>query len=107
MSELREVFADFARLEERPGIGLSVPLGREDRTPELAQLREGERVLLVEPDNLCAEGTVKLVDSGGYRYWFGILASMEAIRDIDPDTLAAQERAASIMQDSHSRGLPL
>jgi hypothetical protein len=98
MSELRQVFADFARLEERPGLGLSVPLGREDRTPELARLQEGERVLLVEPDNLRAEGTVKHVDSGGYRYWFGILESMAAIQDIDPETLARQERPASAAQ---------
>ena len=98
MSDLRQVFADFARLEERPGLGLSVPLGRQDRTPDLAELREGERVLLVEPDNLCAEGAVKPVDSGGYRYWFGILASMAAIRDIDPDTLSAEGRTASAAQ---------
>lgn len=98
MSNLRQVFADFARLEERPGLGLSVPLGRQDRTPDLAKLREGERVLLVEPDNLCAEGTVKPVDSGGYRYWFGILESMAAIRDIDPDTPSEEERTASAAQ---------
>jgi hypothetical protein len=46
--ERREVFADIARLEERPGLRLSIPLGREDVTPELAELSEGERVLLVE-----------------------------------------------------------
>jgi len=87
MSVLREIFADFARLEERPGLGLSVPLGREDRWPELARLAEGERVLLVEPDNLWAEGQVKSVESDGYRYWFGILDGMAAIHDIDPKTL--------------------
>jgi hypothetical protein len=67
--ELREVFADFARLGERPGIGLSVLLGSEERKPELARLTEGERVLLIEWDNLCAEGTVRSVESGGPRYW--------------------------------------
>ncbi len=95
MGELRQVFADFARLEERPDLGLSIPLGREDRTPKLAELTEGERVLLIEPDNLCAEGTVKPIDSGGYRYWFGILDGIAAIRDIDPDTLAAHGQEVS------------
>lgn len=87
MDGSREILADFARLEERPDLGLSVPLGREDRLPELAGLAEGERVLLVEPDNLWAEGWVKSVESGGYRYWFGILDSMAAIHDIDQETL--------------------
>jgi hypothetical protein len=99
MDELRQVFADFARLEERPGLGLSVPLGREDRTPELKDLYVGERVLLVEPDNLCAQGKVRPVDSGGHRYWFGILDSMAAIRDIDPETLAAQARETGAIQE--------
>lgn len=86
MSDLRQVFADFARLEERPGLGLSIPLGREDRTPDLRQLSEGQRVLLVEPDNLGAEGIARSVESGGYRYWFGILESMQAIHDLPVST---------------------
>lgn|SRR5689334_19298021 len=95
--ELREVFADFARLGERPGIGLSVLLGSEERKPELARLTEGERVLLIEWDNLCAEGTVRSVESGGHRYWYGILDSMAAIRDLDPDTLTTHDRGAHVM----------
>lgn len=98
MNELRQVFADFARLGERPGLGLSVPLGREDISPELAELKEGDRVLLIEWDNLCAEGTVRPLDRDGYRYWFGILDNMAAIRDIDPDTIAEQERSAHAAQ---------
>ncbi len=96
MSERREVFADFARLEERPGLGLSVPLGREDRTPELADLTVGERLLLVEPDNVCAEGTAQVVESGGYRWWFGVLEGQSAIRDIHPETLAEAERTGTM-----------
>jgi hypothetical protein len=51
---------------ERPAadMGLGVFLG-DEHAPELAGLTEGERVLLVEPNELRAEGTVhalKLVD---------------------------------------------
>lgn len=95
VNEPIEVFADFARLEERPGLGLSVPLGREDRTPALAHLTDGQRVLLVEPDNLRAEGIARHVDSGGYRYWFGVLARMADIQDIEPETAAGQGQTAS------------
>ncbi len=98
MSNLREVFANFARLEDRPGLGLRVPLGREDLTSDLAELREGERVVLIEPDYLSAEGTVKLVERDDLRYWLGLLESMAAIRDIDPLTLAEQARATSSAQ---------
>ena len=98
MNDRIEVFADFARLEERPGLGLSVPLGREDRTPALAQLSDGQRVLLVEPDNLRAEGVARHVDCGGYRYWFGVLARMADIRDIEPETSAGQEQTVSTAQ---------
>ena len=93
--EYPEVFADFARLEERPGLGLSVPLGREDRTPTLAALTDGERVLLIEPDNLMAEGVAQSLMSGGYRYWYGVLESMAAIQDIDPETIAERAHATS------------
>lgn len=92
--ERPQVFADFARLEDRPGLGLSVPLGREDRAPRLAALADGEQVLLVEPDNLMAEGIAQSLMSGGYRYWYGVLESMAAIQDIDPETIAEREHVA-------------
>jgi hypothetical protein len=94
MGALRQVFADFARLGERPGLGLSVQLGREDLLPDLATLEEGEHVLLIEPDNLCAEGLARFLDSGGHRYWFGVQSGLDAIRDIHPETLARTEAAA-------------
>jgi len=92
--ERPQVFADFARLEERPGLGLSVPLGREDRTPSLAALTDGEPIVMVEPDNLMAEGIAQSLMSGGFRYWYGVLASMAAIQDIEPETIAQQEHIA-------------
>jgi hypothetical protein len=61
---MREVFADFARLQDRPDLGLSVLLGREDRNPELSGLATGERILLVEPGDLYAMGTAACTESG-------------------------------------------
>jgi hypothetical protein len=89
-TRLREVFADFARLGERPDLGLSVPLGREDRKPELASLQDGERVVLTDWSNLYAEGTVRSVLSDGFRMWYGILGSVADPRDIDPQNPAAK-----------------
>jgi len=83
-SDLPEVFADFARLGERPedGMGLSVPMGTDDRKPYLRELHEGQRVCLIEWGNLWAEGTVHIVESGGHRYYYGVIARREDIRDI-------------------------
>ena len=83
-SQFPEVFADFMTLGERSryGIGLSVPMGRDDLQPDLRELHEGQRVALVEWDNLWAEGTVHIVESGGHRYYYGVIARREDIRDI-------------------------
>jgi len=90
-SELPEVFADFNTLGERPqyGIGLSVPMGRDDLQTDLRELREGQRVCLVEWDSLWAEGFVHIVESGGHRYYYGVIASRAAIHDIEQPTTDA------------------
>lgn len=88
MPKLREVFADFNRLEDRPGIGLSVLLGAADVDPDLEALCEGDRIVMVEPESLCAEGTAHSVESGGRRYWYGVLASQSDIRNIHPEASA-------------------
>lgn len=81
----RQVFADFNRLEERPGLGLSVLLGPDDLDPELTKLCEGEAIVLVEPESLCAPATAKSSESGGRRYWYGVLRSRNDIRNIHPE----------------------
>jgi hypothetical protein len=86
---VREVFADFARLGEWPGIGLSVPLGRED-DPKLVELTDGERVLAVEPGELRAEVTARVRESEGFRYWFGVLNSRSDIQDISTESIAGR-----------------
>ncbi len=90
MSTIRKVFADFNRLEERPGIGLSVLLGPEDVDPDLEALNEGDRILMIEPESLAAEGMAHCVVSGGRRYWYGLLASRSAIRNIHLEAAATE-----------------
>lgn len=84
MQPMRQLFADFARLEERPGLGLSVPLGRVDLSPELAALRDGEHVLLVEPGELYAPAVVRPVEAGGHHFWYAVLESRAVIHDLEP-----------------------
>jgi hypothetical protein len=81
---VRQLFADFARLEERPGLGLLEPLGRVDLSPELATLQDGEHVLLVEPGELYAPAIVRPVEAGGCHVWYGVLASRDVIQDLKP-----------------------
>ena len=84
MSAMRQLFADFARLEERPGLGLSVPLGRVDLSPELAELTDGERVLLVEPGDLYAPAIVRPVEAAGLHFWYAVLEGRPVIHDLEP-----------------------
>ena len=88
---MRHLFADFARLGERPGLGLSIPLGRVDRSPELAKLTDGEHVLLVEPGNLYAEGIAQAQVEGDYRWWYGVIESRAAIHTLAPDQATPDE----------------
>lgn len=70
-------------------------MGREGPIPALAQLKDGQRVLLAEPNNLRVEGIARHVDSGGYRDWFGMLARMADIEDIETEPPTCHEQAAS------------
>ena len=70
------------------GMGVGVFLGNE-QAPELAGLMEGERVLLVEPNELQAEGTVHTVELSGRRVWFAELSHPDAIQTIYPSTTSS------------------
>jgi hypothetical protein len=70
---MRQIIADFSRLEERPGLGLSIVLGSETTRPELHDLQEEEEVLLIEPENVEAKGVVRHEDTSEQRFWFGVL----------------------------------
>ncbi|HEV2238289.1 MAG TPA: hypothetical protein VGR57_16625 [Ktedonobacterales bacterium] len=62
---------------------LGVYLG-EVTLPALAELVEGERVMLVEPNELQAEGIVRLLKLDGRRVWFAELLDPDAIEVIYP-----------------------
>lgn len=59
-------------LEELEPFGKGVYIGQEQR-PDLAGLIEGERVLLVEPNEVQIEGIVHKVTLNGRVLWFGAL----------------------------------
>ena len=74
---------------EKPAanVGFGVFLG-EAQTPGLAGLTEGERVLLVEPNELRAEGTVRKITVDGRQWWFAEIADPDAIEVIYPESAA-------------------
>ena len=71
---------------ERPQaeLGVGIFLG-EEHALELTGLAEGERVVLIEPNELRAEATVHVVEVSGRRVWFGEIGDPEAIEVIYPD----------------------
>ena len=81
---MRTLETTFFPLEDHPelGVGLGVFLGSAD-DPALAGLTEGERVALVEPNELEAEGVVRRVVAHGRPFWYAEISSREAIRVID------------------------
>jgi hypothetical protein len=72
---------------EKPAaeMDMGVFLG-EERAPALADLSEGERVLLLEPNELQAEGTPRLLELGGRRVWFAEIGDPSAIQVIYRDS---------------------
>lgn len=57
-------------------------------TPGLTDLAEGERVLLVDPNELRAEGTARKIEVGGRQWWFAEIADPDAIEVIYPESAA-------------------
>ena len=74
---MQEVFADFAKLEEWPDVGMAIPLGSVECHPELAAL-EGQIVMLTDYISLKAQGRIaRHVD-----WWYGVPTS--ELQDIYP-----------------------
>lgn len=69
-------------------MGVGVFLG-DVRDQTLADLKEGERVLVVEPNELQAEGTLRTMEFGGRRVWFAEIDDPDAIQVIYPDSTNA------------------
>jgi hypothetical protein len=74
-------------------LGVGVFLG-EEYTPVLADLTEGERVLLVEPNELQVEGTLRTIEMGGRRVWFAEIGDPDAIQVIYPDSSVSSRHRA-------------
>jgi hypothetical protein len=74
-------------------MGVGVFLG-EVHAPALANLSEGERVLLVEPNELQAEGILRLLELGGRRVWFAEIGDPDAIEVIYPGSVVNSRRPA-------------
>jgi hypothetical protein len=70
---MRTFFADFNNLDEDPELGTFIALGTAREHAELRGLREGERVLLREPDELQAEGYVVSRMVCGEQWWLGVI----------------------------------
>ena len=85
---MREVFNDFMRLEQRPDGTVRIPLGAEQVSADLAGLTDGEHVRLIYPGELHAEAIVEREERDGWTLWYAVISSMDAIRDLHPDTLA-------------------
>jgi hypothetical protein len=95
---MREVCADFMTMSTRPelGLGLSIPLGSVDTHPELANLQDGDPVLLVEAGERQAPGIAKLVERDGIRSWYGLvrredIQTVTSSDDLPPDKEALFE----------------
>ncbi len=70
---MREVRADSNDLSRRPALGLdgdTLPLGTEDVFPDLATVRDGETLLVIEPGEVVGEGEAIHRDANGKRYWY-------------------------------------
>lgn len=91
---MREIETPLWPLEKPAAeMGVGVFLGIE-QDPMLADLTEGERVVLVEPNELQAEATVHTVELGGRRVWFAELIDPDAIEVIYRDaTVDSPQRA--------------
>jgi hypothetical protein len=78
---------------EKPAAEAGVGVFLGDVTlPVLADLMEGERVILEEPNELRAEGVLRVVELDGRRIWFAELSDPDAIEVIYPDQSLSPQR---------------
>lgn len=77
-----------------PDGGMGVFLG-EVGSASLADLEEGECVLLVEPNELQAKAVIRIIGLHGLRWWFGDIGDAGAIHVIYPASGAGSPDIAS------------
>ncbi|HLY29564.1 MAG TPA: hypothetical protein VKQ36_00925 [Ktedonobacterales bacterium] len=78
---LPEVFADFARMDNIPGLGVALLLGTDERRPELVAML-GKPVVFRYPREVEADGYIVRREEYGEGFLYGVLTS--SIRDISP-----------------------
>jgi hypothetical protein len=80
---------------ERPSedVGLGVLLGGVS-DPEFAGLAEGERVLLIEPNELQVEATIRKLMVNSRTVWFGEIGDPTSIQVIYPSSSQSSSIAA-------------
>ncbi len=82
---MREVFSDFMRLDRRPDGSVRVWLGAEQHSNALAGLTTGERIRVVYPGELLAEGIAECEQINGWTVWYAVLPSIKAIIDLSEE----------------------
>lgn len=85
---LRAVFSDFNVLETQADGRVRIPLGAEYVASDLQDLQDGQAVLVLYPDELQAIGTVESELFNGVRFWYALLTSRDAIKNIHPEALS-------------------
>lgn len=94
--DLREVYSDFNDFERCTDGTVRIALGPDPLSiafQPLTDVREGERVRVVLPDELEAEGVLECEAFESGPLWFAVLTSWEAIRNIHPEALAGHDQA--------------
>jgi hypothetical protein len=66
-------------LDRRPDGSVRIWLGAEEPSNDLAGLTEGERVCVVYPGELMAEGMAQSEYANGWTTWYAVMPSMDAI----------------------------
>lgn len=90
---MRDLFSDFTRLDRRPDGTVRVWLGAERPFNDLAGLVNGERVRVVMPGELLAEGIAESEHTDGWTIWYAVVPSIDAIVTLDEEGQPDEARA--------------
>ena len=96
-SETREVYSDFNDFERCADGTVRVSLGSQPTSTAflpLTDVREGERVRVVLPDELEAEGVLASEHEKAGTFWYVVLPSWDAIHIVHPEAQAEPKRSS-------------
>ena len=80
---MHQILNDFLMSQHRPDGTVRVPLGSESRSSQLVGLSDGEPIFILYPGNLAGEAIAASTENDGERWWYGVVASADAIRNLD------------------------